>query len=47
MRTVIQRVSSASVEINQQIKSKIGVGLLILLGIEHDDTIEDIDWLCG
>lgn len=54
MRTVIQRVSSASVEINppvvgqaQQIKSKIGIGLLILLGIEHDDTIEDIEWLCG
>lgn len=47
MRIVIQRVSSASVEINQQIKSKIGTGLLILLGIEHDDTLEDIDWLCG
>ena len=47
MRTVIQRVSSASVEINQQIKSKIAIGLLILLGIEHDDTLEDIDWLCG
>lgn len=47
MRTVIQRVSSASVEINQQTKSKIGVGLLILLGIEHGDTIEDIEWLCG
>ncbi|MDP2684513.1 MAG: D-aminoacyl-tRNA deacylase, partial [bacterium] len=47
MKIVIQRVSSASVEINQQIKSKIGIGLLILLGIEHDDTIEDIDWLCG
>lgn len=47
MRIVIQRVSSASVEINQQIKSKIGVGLLILLGIEHDDTYEDIEWMCG
>jgi len=47
MRVVIQRVSSASVEINQQIKSKIGLGLLILLGIEHDDTKEDIEWLCG
>lgn len=47
MRVVIQRVSSASVEINQQIKSKIDLGLLILLGIEHDDTIEDIEWLCG
>jgi len=47
MRVVIQRVSSASVEINQQIKSKIGTGILILLGIEHEDTLEDIDWLCG
>jgi len=47
MRIVIQRVSSASVEINQHIKSKIGAGLLILLGIEHDDASEDIDWLCG
>lgn len=47
MRVVIQRVSSASVETNQQIKSKIGTGLLILLGIEHEDTPEDIEWLCG
>lgn len=47
MRTVIQRVFSASVEINQQIKSKIDIGLLILLGIEHDDTLEDVEWLCG
>jgi D-tyrosyl-tRNA(Tyr) deacylase len=47
MRVVIQRISSASVEINQRIKSKIGAGLLILLGIEHDDSLEDIDWLCG
>ncbi len=47
MRTIIQRVSSASVEINQQITSKIDKGLLILLGIEQDDTIEDIEWLCG
>lgn len=47
MRVVIQRVSSASVEINQRIKSKIDAGLLILLGIEHDDSVEDIDWLCG
>jgi D-tyrosyl-tRNA(Tyr) deacylase len=47
MKVVIQRASQASVEINQQIKSKIGAGLLILLGIEHDDTIEDVEWLCG
>ena len=47
MRLVIQRVLSASVEINQITKSEIGNGLLILLGIEHDDTTEDIEWLCG
>lgn len=47
MKTVIQRVSSASVDINQITKSEIGNGLLILLGIEHDDTTEDIEWLCG
>ncbi|MGE0561324.1 MAG: D-aminoacyl-tRNA deacylase [Flavobacteriales bacterium] len=47
MKTVIQRVLSASVEINQITKSEIGNGLLILLGIEHEDTPEDIEWLCG
>lgn len=46
MRLVIQRVSSASVSINQQIKSAINQGLLILVGIEDADTLEDINWLC-
>lgn len=46
MRAVIQRVSSASVTINQTVKSEIGQGLLILLGIESDDKEEDLDWLC-
>ena len=45
MRVVIQRVSEASVTIDQKIKSKIGNGLLILLGIEPDDQEEDIRWL--
>ncbi len=45
MRVVIQRVSRASVSINQQIKSSIGKGLLILLGIEDADTSEDLNWL--
>jgi D-aminoacyl-tRNA deacylase len=45
MITVIQRVSSASVEINERIKAKIGNGLLILVGIEEADTEEDINWL--
>lgn len=45
MRIVIQRVSHASVTINQQEKSSIGTGYLILLGIGKDDTEEDINWL--
>ena len=45
MRIVIQRVSHASVTINQQVKSSIGAGFLILLGIGKDDTEEDINWL--
>ncbi len=45
MRTVIQRVSSASVKINGKTKSEIGNGLLILLGVCNDDTEEDINWL--
>ena len=47
MRAVIQRVSSASVTINKKVKSKIGKGLLILLGIEEADSLEDIEWLSG
>ena len=45
MRIVIQRVSYASVTINQQVKSSIDTGYLILLGIGKDDTEEDINWL--
>jgi D-aminoacyl-tRNA deacylase len=45
MRIVIQRVSEASVRINSSVKGEIGQGLLILLGIEHDDNREDADWL--
>jgi len=47
MRTVIQRVSHASVTIDGTVKSSIGKGLLVLLGIEESDTEEDIDWLVG
>lgn len=47
MRTVIQRVSEASVTIDGQIKSSIGQGFMILLGIETEDTLEDADWLAG
>jgi len=45
MRLVIQRVSSASVEVEEFIVSEIETGLLILAGIEETDTAEDIDWL--
>jgi D-aminoacyl-tRNA deacylase len=47
MIAVIQRVSSASVEINSTIKASIGKGLLVLVGIEDADTDEDIKWLVG
>jgi D-tyrosyl-tRNA(Tyr) deacylase len=47
MRVVIQRVSKASVTINNNVKSEIGNGLLILLGIEETDDQEDIEWLSG
>lgn len=46
MRVVIQRVTSASVTIDGRKKSEISQGLLILLGIENNDTEEDISWLC-
>ncbi|MBX7050564.1 MAG: D-tyrosyl-tRNA(Tyr) deacylase [Flavobacteriales bacterium] len=45
MRVVLQRVSSASVIVNDQTVSAIGKGLLILLGIEHEDQSEDAEWL--
>lgn len=45
MRTVIQRVAHASVTIGGEIKSRIGKGLMILVGIEDKDTQEDIEWL--
>ena len=45
MRAVIQRVSHASVTIKGNVKSKIGQGYLILLGICDEDTMEDVDWL--
>ena len=47
MRVLIQRVSEASVTIEGAVKCQIGRGLLILLGIGHDDDATDIEWLCG
>ncbi|MEM8847501.1 MAG: D-aminoacyl-tRNA deacylase [Bacteroidota bacterium] len=45
MRAVVQRVSKASVTVEDSVVSKIGKGLLVLLGIEDQDTEEDIKWL--
>ncbi|HBC28475.1 MAG TPA: D-tyrosyl-tRNA(Tyr) deacylase [Prevotellaceae bacterium] len=45
MRAVIQRVSHASVTVGGVEKSRIGQGLLVLLGIEEADTVEDKEWL--
>ena len=45
MRTVIQRVQHASVTIDGTVKSSIGKGYLLLLGVEDSDTSEDVDWL--
>lgn len=47
MRLLIQRVSRASVTIDNELRSAIGKGLLVLVGIEDADTQEDIDWLTG
>ena len=46
MRVVLQRVSEASVMIDGKVKSSIEKGFLILVGIEAEDTQEDIEWLC-
>jgi len=45
MKVVVQRVREASVRIEGKVKAKIGMGLLVLLGIEEADTQEDINWL--
>lgn len=45
MIAVIQRVSESQVKINGKVKGEIGVGLMILVGIEEADEVEDIEWL--
>lgn len=45
MKVVVQRVTQASVTIDGKIKSSIGLGLLVLLGVEDADTQEDVEWL--
>lgn len=47
MRVIIQRVNKASVEIDGKIKSSIGIGLMVLVGIEEADKEADCDWLAG
>ncbi|WP_062056170.1 D-aminoacyl-tRNA deacylase [Aquimarina longa] len=47
MKAVIQRVSEASVTVEDKVISKIHQGLLILIGVEDEDSEEDIDWLSG
>ncbi|MFH1004225.1 MAG: D-aminoacyl-tRNA deacylase [Bacteroidota bacterium] len=47
MKAVIQRVKHASVTIEEKIKSSIGNGLLVFVGIEESDTKKDIEWLSG
>jgi len=47
MRAVIQRVSRASVTIGNIIRSEIGTGLLVLIGIEEPDDVDDVEWLCN
>lgn len=47
MRIIIQRVSEASVTVAGEVISKIGKGMMILLGIEDADTEEDVEWLCN
>ncbi len=47
MRTVIQRVLEASVAVDGHVVSRIGPGLLVLLGIEAADDITDVNWLAG
>ncbi|MBC5775322.1 D-tyrosyl-tRNA(Tyr) deacylase [Pontibacter sp. KCTC 32443] len=47
MRVVVQRVTQASVTINNQIKGEIGLGLLVLAGFTPTDTDEDLKWTAG
>lgn len=47
MRAVVQRVSEASVAVNDQVVGSIQRGLMVLLGIAHNDTQEDVIWTAG
>lgn len=47
MRILIQRVKKCSVTIDEEVRSSIGAGMLILVGIEDSDSLEDVEWLAG
>ena len=47
MRAILQRTIEASVTVDHKVVSKIGTGLLILLGVEEGDRLEDVAWLSG
>lgn len=47
MRVLLQRVKNANVKVNDELKSEINFGLLLLVGIEDQDSIEDIQWLAN
>ncbi|HCD52945.1 MAG TPA: D-tyrosyl-tRNA(Tyr) deacylase, partial [Balneolaceae bacterium] len=46
MKVVVQRVSSASVKVGNQITGAINKGLLLLVGVHQDDTDEQMKWMC-
>ena len=47
MRIVVQRVAKASVTIGGELRSEIGKGMLVLVGIEDADGSDDVEWLCS
>lgn len=47
MRVIIQRVSEAKVEVNEQVTGEIDQGLLLFVGIVEDDNDDDIEWICN
>lgn len=47
MRVVIQRVSAASVKVEDRVTGQIGAGLLVLAGFEDDDGEADLEWMAG
>ena len=47
MRIVVQRVANASVTIGGELRSEIGKGMLVLVGIEDADGADDVEWLCS